>query len=87
MANELYHYGVPGMKWGRKKSKQYDKSPKLKTYSQSKTKSKLSKGKKIAIGSAAAATALAGIGATLASKQIRNRITASFIAKTLRESM
>ena len=50
---ELYHYGIPGMRWGHKKGpKKSEKSVK-----KSKTKSKLSKGKKIAAG------VLAGIGA------------------------
>ena len=85
--DELYHYGVPGMKWRRKKSKQYDTSPKIKKDSQSKTKPKLSKGKKIAIGTTAAAAALTAIGSMLVSKPVQNRIKAHTVIKALRENM
>lgn len=95
---ELYHYGTPGMKWGRRRAKQQynilskskigsKKSTELKTSSKHKSKPKLSKGAKIAIGTTATAAALAGIGAMLTSKTVQNRFLASLTAKALRENM
>ena len=57
---ELYHYGIPGMRWGHKKG------PKKKKY---KNKSKLSKGKKIAIGVLAGTVGTLGVGAALLSTE------------------
>lgn len=94
--NELYHYGTPGMKWGRRKGTQErNTSSKAKTKSKSNGKvvftlparPKLSKGKKIAIGTAAAGVALASIGTMLASKTVRDHRIASIVAKTFRENM
>ena len=94
MNNELYHYGTPGMKWGRRKGTQErNTSSKVKTKSNGKVvltlpaRPKLSKGKKIAIGTAAAGVALAAIGTMLASKTIRDNRIASIVAKTFRENM
>ena len=54
--NELVHWGVKGMKWGRRKSKRTtdDNDPMPKTNKTSKKGSKTSRGRKAVIGSMAA---------------------------------
>lgn len=78
--NELYHYGIPGMRWGSRRGKT--------SKTLSKPKTKLSRGKKIAIGATAAGAALAGIGVTLAaSAKIRDRVMISGVVKGLLENL
>lgn len=80
--NELYHYGIPGMRWGNRRGKTSN------TSSKSKPKTKLSKGQKIAIGATAAGAALAGIGVTLVtSTKIRDRVMISGVVKGLIENL
>ena len=72
IGSELYHYGVPGMKWGHRKSRVQtttNKSPK-RTESSDSLKTKASKGKKVAgIAMAAIGTAtVASIGVSLFKK-------------------
>lgn len=97
--NELYHYGVPGMRWGSRRGKQtYNSASKSrskkkptedsKTKIQSKPKSKMSTGKKVAIGTAAAGVALTGIGAmVVTSKKFQNYSLARITSNALLENM
>ena len=61
-ADELYHYGIPGMKWKNHVYKTYDAVPRTnKTSKSSNEKKKWSTKKKIAIGTAAVAAIGAGV--------------------------
>lgn len=80
MSNELYHYGVPGMRWGRRRGGQKISITNLKNKTKNKSeknntkpKPKMSKGKKIAIGSAVTAVALAGVGKLLTSRVVQDK--------------
>lgn len=80
--DELYHYGIPGMRWGNRRGKTNN------ALSKSKPKTKLSKGKKIAIGATAAGAALAGMGLMLAtSTKVRDRVMISGVVKGLLENI
>lgn len=67
--NELYHYGVPGMRWGHRKaatsSSNTSRRTKSETAKTTTNNKHLSKKTKIAIGSTVAVAALAGVGAML----------------------
>lgn len=78
MNNEIYHYGVPGMKWGKRKSV---------TTTRKQSKPKLSKGKKIAIGVTAASATLAVIGAKPISKFAGNVRAGFAVSKALMANM
>lgn len=78
MNNELYHYGVPGMRWGTRKSS---------TTKQKSSKSKLTKGQKVAIGATVAGTALIAIGAKPIAKFAGNVRAGFAITKALMGSM
>jgi len=77
MNNELYHYGVPGMRWGHRKSGTAKQRSKL----------KLSKGKKVAIGATVAGAALVAIGAKPIAKFAGNVRAGFTITKALIGSM
>ena len=90
--NELYHYGVPGMRWGqRRATTKVDKtSSKTKRKSETKTekpKKKLSKGAKIAIGSAVTAATLVGVGKLLTSDVVREKYLLLNAGKALAENL
>ena len=78
--NELYHYGVPGMRWGTRKGKQ-------KQSTTSKPKTKLSKAKKVAIGSAAVGASLLAIGAMLRTEVAQKRYNAFVLGKAIVDAM
>lgn len=80
-SNELYHYGIPGMRWGQKKVIHNIKKPNKQDSNQTKKK------RNIVIGTTVAGAALAGIGATLVSKTIRNNYITSLTARALRENL
>ena len=79
--NELYHYGVPGMRWGHRK-KQTRTNNKSK-----KPKKKMSLGKKIAIGSAVTGVALVGIGKVLSSDMMQEKYRLIMSGKAVTENM
>lgn len=89
--NELYHYGVPGMRWGTRRNKQnHVTTSKTKTKSRTgttKVKPKLSKAKKIAIGSAAVGTGLLAIGAMLRTEVAQKRYNAFVLGKAIVDAM
>lgn len=94
MNNELYHYGVPGMKWGQKRGRQKISKTNLKNKTKNKSennntkpKTKMSKGKKIAIGSAVTAVALVGVGKLLTSKVVQDKYMLIKAGKALVENM
>ena len=61
-ADELYHYGVLGMKWKNHVYKTYDSAPRTNKVSKSSNeKKKWSTKKKIAVGAAAVAAIGAGV--------------------------
>ena len=91
---ELYHYGIPGMRWGKRRTKQdYNISSKNKYNTNTKntkiTKSrqKLSTGKKIAIGSAAVGVGLLSIGAMLRTEVAQKRYSAFVLGKSIVNAM
>lgn len=97
---ELYHYGIPGMRWGRKRGKQdyatlsksrtktKNKSEtKAETKTKIKAKPKLSKGKKVAIGTTVAAATLAGIGALAAKDTIGRNARVLMIARAAAKNL
>lgn len=91
--DELYHYGVPGMRWGRRRAKQSRKLTKRSFKSKDekltlkKPKKKMSTGKKIAIGGAVAGVALASVGAMLSKDALRKRHLGMNFVKAISESM
>lgn len=85
--DELYHYGVPGMKWGVKKTASKTSSSYKSRSTETKQKPKLSKKAKIAIGATAAGVALAGIGTVLAKDVIQKAYITGVLAKAFRDAM
>ena len=88
--DELYHYGVPGMRWGKRKTRSTLKTGTTKTKKEAaknKQKPKLSVGKKVAIGSAVTGVALAGIGTMLAKDAIRDRYLLMQYGKALADNL
>ena len=81
-SNELYHYGVTGMRWGKRKKLSSNKK-----YQSNKTSNEERRKRNIAIGTAASATILAGIGTMLASNAVKNNRLMSITAKALRDNM
>ena len=73
--NELYHYGVKGMKWGVRKNRTQSNNKNVAKRSSDETKEvnnkkKLTTKQKVAIGAAAAGTALAVIGGIYVYKKV-----------------
>ena len=75
--NELYHYGVPGMRWGKRRS-----------HNKTSTSSKQSrKSKFTAVGKTVAATTLAGIGMMAVGKIVKDKYIDSVVKKALFENI
>ena len=94
--NVLYHYGVPGMRWGVRRANVTGVStPKHKKrhntndnpHKSNTPKNKLSKSKKIAIGSAITITALAGVGTMLAKDAIEKRVNTLLVGKAIAKAL
>lgn len=91
--NELYHYGVPGMRWGRRRAtrsrhgSKTSAKPKEEKLTLKKTKKKMSAGKKIAIGGAVAGVTLAGIGTMLSANALRKRHLGFGLTKAFLDNM
>ena len=73
--NELYHYGVKGMKWGVRRNRSLSTgNPKKASYNKSEAQARREKIKKAAIiGTAVAGTALAAYGTYKASKYLKEK--------------
>ena len=73
--NELYHFGVKGMKWGVRRNRSLSKgSPKKASSNKSESKARMEKIKKAAIiGTAVVGTTLAAYGAYKASKYLKEK--------------
>lgn len=73
--NELYHYGVKGMKWGVRRNRSLSKgSPKKASSNKSEAQARREKIKKAAIiGTAVVGTALAAYGTYKASKYLKEK--------------
>ena len=75
--NELYHYGVPGMRWGKRKSR-----------NKTSTKPKQSNiNKKAMIGKTVAITALASIGTLAVGKVVQDKYIFSLVRKAISENL
>ena len=96
--SELYHYGVPGMKWGQRKarpvstgvrprrgtSQQQMSSSSASSKSQAQAR-KAKRKKALAIGAAVAGTALAAYGAYKVSKYVKNKRAEQAAAEAFRK--
>ena len=95
--SELYHYGVPGMKWGQRKARPVSTGvrPRRGTSQQqmpssasSKSQAQARKAKRkkaLAIGAAVAGTALAAYGAYRVSKYVKNKRAEQAAAEAFRK--
>lgn len=88
---ELYHYGIPGMRWGKRRTKQDNNISSKNKYNTNtkitKSRQKLSTGKKIAIGSAAVGVGLLSIGAMLRTEVAQKRYSAFVLGKSIVNAM
>ena len=89
--NELYHYGVLGMRWGRRKAANeistISKHDKKKTETTTPKKKGVSKKTKVVIGSSVTAAALAGIGVMLTRDATAEKIRTLTIGKAMVDNM
>lgn len=89
--DELYHYGVPGMRWGHRKAvnttSNAGKRNKNKTDDVSSKKKRVSKKTKIVIGSTITVAALAGVGTMLFSDAIAEKARTLTVGKTMIDNM
>lgn len=90
MNNELYHYGVPGMRWGHRKAvstTSNNKRIKNKTDDAQIKKKRVSKKTKVVIGSTIAVAALAGVGTMLLSDAVADKTRTLTIGKAMVDNM
>lgn len=90
MNNELYHYGVPGMRWGHRKSTNStanNKRVNRKSDDYQPKKKRVSKKAKIIVGSTVAVAALAGIGTMLLSDTAADKARTVSIGKAMVDNM
>ena len=83
--DELYHYGVPGMRWGERKSRRKGSS-KNRRKDSPKDEQDVRK-KRIAFGKKVAVTALTGVGAVAVGKLVYEKYITSLVKKALVENL